>query len=193
MLLNNAHSHVPFEGVAEFYRGLELGPDEKGHNPIFYVSSSPWNFYDLFDSFMDFHGLPRGPIFLKNFGFKEGKALRADHSSYKMEIIQSLLDLYPNLPFILAGDSGQMDPEIYRDVATVHGSRIRAIYLRDVSSPKRDRVVHGIAGEIEARGIPVLLAERTLEAGDHALEHGFISPAALEEIRTAHSEAAAAG
>src|SRR5687768_17759104 len=44
---NNAHTRLPFEGVAAFYRALQLGPASESSNPIFYVSSSPWNSYDI--------------------------------------------------------------------------------------------------------------------------------------------------
>src|SRR5687768_2163743 len=45
--LHNAHSRLPFAGVSEFYKSLQLGRNGKRNNPFFYVSSSPWNLYDL--------------------------------------------------------------------------------------------------------------------------------------------------
>ena len=51
--LNNARTRLPFAGVAEFYRSLQLGRNGKRNNPFFYVSSSPWNLYDLLKDFLD--------------------------------------------------------------------------------------------------------------------------------------------
>ena len=181
MLLNNARSHVAFDGVAAFYRALGHGPDGSGHNPLFYVSRGAWNFYDLHESFIEAHGLPEGPILLRDVGLEEGESSKEDH---KTRIINTLLETYPDLPFVLVGDSGQMDPEIYRDIAREHPGRIRAVYLRDVTKPKRDREVHEITAEIEAIGIPALPAETTLELAAHALECGLISEAALEDVRS---------
>ena len=55
---NNAHTRLPFEGVAAFYRALQVGPDSKSSNPVFYVSSSPWNIYDMLVDFLNVHGVP---------------------------------------------------------------------------------------------------------------------------------------
>jgi hypothetical protein len=53
ILVNNARTRLPFEGVADFYKALQVGTDGREFNPVFYVSSSPWNLYD------PFRGLPR--------------------------------------------------------------------------------------------------------------------------------------
>jgi hypothetical protein len=47
VLLGTAHTRLPFPGVAPFYRALESGPDGQAALPFFYVSSSPWNLYDV--------------------------------------------------------------------------------------------------------------------------------------------------
>ena len=46
--------------------------------------------------------------------------------------------MYPALPFVLLGDSGQHDPEIYSEVVRENPGRILAIYIRDVSDGKDD-------------------------------------------------------
>ncbi|HEX6987651.1 MAG TPA: phosphatase domain-containing protein, partial [Planctomycetaceae bacterium] len=57
-MLKNALTRKPFEGVAAFYRALHAGGDGTRHNPVFYVSSSAWNLYDLFRVFLEHNGLP---------------------------------------------------------------------------------------------------------------------------------------
>jgi phosphatidate phosphatase APP1 len=49
--LGNARSRRPFQGVAEFYQALQQGKSQEDNNPIFYVSSSAWNMYDVFAAF----------------------------------------------------------------------------------------------------------------------------------------------
>ena len=182
-LLNSARTRVPFVGVAAFYRALQRGPDDKGVNPIFYVSSSPWNFYDLFEGFMEAHDVPAGPIFLKDFGFTKDKFFKSGHQEHKLERIRQLLEIYPELPFVLIGDSGQQDPETYRQIAGEMPERIRAVYVRDVTPPKRDREVRKMAEAVEAEGTPFVLAQDTEEAADHAHRHGLITEDALEDVR----------
>jgi phosphatidate phosphatase APP1 len=51
VFLHNARTRLPFAGVSAFYRSLQLGRNGKRNNPFFYVSSSPWNMYDLLKGF----------------------------------------------------------------------------------------------------------------------------------------------
>src|SRR5690606_8381108 len=64
VLLTNAHTRLPFPGVAAFYRALHAGDGGPFTNPVFYVSSSPWNFYDLLTEILDVHDIPAGPLYL---------------------------------------------------------------------------------------------------------------------------------
>lgn len=183
VLLNNAQTRVPFEGIAAFYRALQQGPDGRGHNPICYISSSPWNLYELFESFMEFHGIPVGPLFLKDFGFTRRKILKHGHEEHKLTQIERLLETWPALPFVLIGDSGQKDPETYREAVRRHPERIRAVYIRDVTPDRRDADVRAIAEEVERLGVPMVLAEDTVAVAEHAAEHGLITEEAVEEVR----------
>lgn len=164
VLLNSSHTRTPFPGVAEFYQALHLGADGAGANPIFYVSSSPWNLYNLFDDFMRVHDVPAGPILLRDYGFSEEKLFKPSHESHKTKSICRILDHFSDLQFVLIGDSGQRDPEIYRQIVHERPDRIRAIFIRDVTPPGRDAEVRAIAEEIESTGVPMALVDDTAEA-----------------------------
>jgi len=62
VFLGNAHTRLPFPGVAALYRALFTGKDGGEHNPLFYLSSSPWNFYDLLAQLFNLHNIPEGPV-----------------------------------------------------------------------------------------------------------------------------------
>ncbi len=184
VFLNNARTRLPFEGVAGFYRALQQGASGQENNPIFYVSSSPWNLYDLFIEFFAFQGIPTGPILLRDLGLSQGKRLAGGHESHKLSKIQPLLDLYPELPFILIGDSGQKDAEIYRQVVHDYPGRILAVYIRNVSpEPERQEEIRALAQEVQAAGSHLLLAQDTLAAARHAVEHNWIAAEALQAVR----------
>lgn len=187
LLFSNAHTRLPLEGVAPFYRALRAGPDGGGENPFFYVSTGPWNLYDLISDFLDLRGIPDGPIFLKDWGGVKDVLRGMDHSTHKLQVIRELLDTYPGLPFVLVGDSGQQDAETYAQVARENPNRIRAIYIRDVERPitGRDLAVREISASVEATGVPMLLVEDTVTAADHAASHGLINHASLPQIRAA--------
>ena len=131
--LNNARTRLPFPGVAAFYRALQSGPDSSLFNPIFYVSSSAWNLYDLLADFCNVHGIPKGPFMLRDLGIDKENFLRASHLNHKLAQIEHIMGTYPELPFILIGDSGQHDPEIYHQVINDFPGRVKTIYIREVT------------------------------------------------------------
>ncbi|MEM6336377.1 MAG: phosphatase domain-containing protein [Bacteroidota bacterium] len=183
-LLNNARTRLPFEGVAAFYRALTRQTAAGPVNPIFYVSSSPWNVYDLLVDFMSFQGIPLGPFFLRDWGVDEHKLVTSTHADHKLTAIFRVLDTYPDLPFVLIGDSGQHDPEIYQQVAQARPGRIRAIYIRDVTLDDRDAAVRSVASEVEAGGVPMLLTPTSHAAAEHAALLGLIDPETVAGIRS---------
>jgi phosphatidate phosphatase APP1 len=184
VFLRNAHTRLPFEGVAAFYEALHQGRDGRRRNPVFFVSGSPWNLYDLLAEFMDLHDIPRGPILLRDFGVDSRKLLKADTREHKLGCIRPILDLYPGLPFILIGDSGEQDPEIYREVVREYPGRVRAIYIRNVGTgARREDEVLALAREVREQGVSMLLVRDTEAASVHALEEGWIHAANLSEVR----------
>lgn len=178
VLLENAHVRLPFEGVAAFYR--ELHADR---NPLFYVSSGPWNLYDVIEQIFELRAIPPGPLFLQDWGIDEGKLIVAPHDEHKREYIDTIVGSYPALPFILIGDSGQRDPEIYDAVARHYPGRILAIYIRDVGAARRSEAVAELAAALQRdTGVETVLAPDTITAARHALSHGWISENGLREI-----------
>jgi phosphatidate phosphatase APP1 len=183
VLLTNAHTRLPFEGVAAFYRALHAGPGGGHLNPVFYVSSSPWNFYDLLDEVLAVHSIPAGPLFLKDYGLSRDVLLASGHHEHKLGAIEEILQTHHNLPFVLIGDSGQEDPEIYRTVVQRFPGRILAVYIRDVASGERDRRVREIAAEVAGEGVEMVLIRDTVAAARHAVGRGLIDADALAEIQ----------
>jgi len=183
VLLHNAHSRIPFHGVSQFYRSLQLGRNGKRNNPFFYVSSSPWNTYDLLYHFLQLNQIPEGPLLLRDFGIDETKLLSSDHMSHKFKEIENLLVTYPKLNFILIGDSGQQDAQIYSKVVKKYPGRIMAIYIRDVNLDKRTKVVTQIADELKKGGqVEMLLVKDTAAAAEHAAAQGFIFTEKIREV-----------
>ena len=176
---NNAHTRLPFEGVGAFYEALRRGEGGDAFNPIFYVSSSPWNIYDLLEDFLNVHGIPPGPLFLKDWS----PTVLGKHQDYKLGVIRTLLATYEDLPFVLLGDSGEEDPEIYLQVIREHPGRIKTAYIRDVSPDKRDAEVQAIASEACRLGTEMVTVPETVAAAEHAVSAGLISPNSLARIR----------
>jgi phosphatidate phosphatase APP1 len=186
MLLKNAYTRATFPGVPAFYRALHDGIGGAGHNPIFYVSLSPWNLYGLLNQFLEVNEIPPGPLLLRDYGLQMLRSFGSP--SPKRKLIQELLELYPTLPFVLLGDSGQHDPEIYTEVVRENPGRILAIYIRDVSGGEdlpRAGEIALLAAETAAQGVEMVLSAHTQDFAAHAAAQGMIRPldlpAAVEE------------
>lgn len=182
VLFSNVHARLPFEGVATFYRALRSGPEGRAQNPIFYVSTSPWNLYDLLMDFLLLRGIPEGPLFLKNWGGLKDLLRGDDPLAFKLGTIRGILDAHPGLPFVLVGDSGQHDAEVYARIVSERPDRVRAVYIREVGRPERADNVRRISARLESLGVPMLLVEDTVAAAEHAASIGLISASELAGI-----------
>ena len=184
VMLGNARTRLPFPGVAAFYQALEKGGDGARINPIFYVSSSPWNIHDIIADFMDIQRIPRGPINLRDWDIVLSALTSSRLGTFKEPVIREILQLYPSLPFILIGDNSQKDPEIYRKILDEFPGRILAIYIRNVdANPERSASVQALAKEVLAAGSTLILADDTYAAAQHAVEQGWITKESLPSIK----------
>ena len=183
VMLGNARTRLPFPGVAAFYRALRDGVSGDEKNPIYYVSSSPWNIYDVIAEFIEIQKIPRGPLLLRDWDIGWGLLSSSRHLEHKAAPIRNILKLLPEMNFILIGDSGQHDPEIYRQIVAEFPERVKAIYIRDVTlNPARSAQVKKLAEEVLAADSVLVLAENTLAAARHAAEQGWIKSESLAEI-----------
>ena len=181
VFLHNAKTRMPFPGVSEFYKSLQLGRNGKRNNPFFYVSSSPWNMYDLLKDFLDLNQIPEGPLLLRDFGLQDNKLISTGHMGHKFKEIENILLTYPLLNFVLIGDSGQEDPVIYREIVKEFPGRILAIYIRDVQLADREKIAMDISSELKEH-VKLLIVDNTVEAAEHAAKAGLIFTQAIPDI-----------
>ncbi len=171
-LLKNPLTRRPFEGTTELYQGLLAGGQDA---PFFYVSQSMWNIFPLLESFIDHQKLPRGPLLLRQVGLLAPRR----KPPHKASAIAELLNTYPELPFVLIGDSGQRDLEIYLAAARQHPGRVLSILIRNVSPIKRRQALQAMAQKDAPPGCPVLVFDDSKQAAEHCRELGLWSPPAM--------------
>jgi len=161
-LTGSALTRTPFPGAAKLYRDLAAGA-----NPVSYVSSSPWNLHSFLTGFLRHRDFPLGPVLLRDLlgggGGREQKHGR----------IQEVLDLHPNLRFVLIGDSGERDPEIYADIVQANPDRILAVYIREVRLDPGDGRVEKVS-EPWAHEVPFVLAADSNAVRRHAAGLGLL-------------------
>jgi phosphatidate phosphatase APP1 len=184
LFAEGAKSRVAFPGVAAFYTALHDGPSGGEGNPMLYVSRAPWSLYEVLDAFFNLHDIPVGPIlFLREWGLTIQRPLPRRAENHKLDLIRDMLSVYRDRPFVLIGDSGQHDPEIYSRVVRENPGRVLAVYIRKVSgNARRADEIEGLAREVAAAGASLLLAQDSSAMAEHAAERGLISRAALARV-----------
>lgn len=126
--------------------------DEKA--PIYFVSSSPWNLHHFLQRIFTRAGLPRAPLFLRDLGLSDKQFISGTHGNHKGSAIDTLIAAHPELEFILIGDTGQHDPQVYLDAAKRHPGRIRQVIFREPGKGADKRDLADIEA-IQSLGIPV--------------------------------------
>lgn len=136
------------DGMAELYdRWANAGA------AFHFVSSAPWQLYEPLSNFAQRAGFPDATYHLKSIRLKDASflSLFADPEKTKPQVIQPLLRAYPKRKFILVGDSGEKDPEVYAAIATAFPDQIVSIFIRDVTEESEDSNRYRVAFE----GIPI--------------------------------------
>ena len=149
MLNTFAREFTAVPGMAERYQALAAQAVA-----VHYVSSGPIQLYPPLAAFLIDAGFPPGSVHLRDStSLQNVVPTHAISYAHKLSTIRTLLDDFPGRQFVLIGDSGEADPEIYGQLAREQPARIVAIHIRDVSGDARasDRYRGAFDGVAEAR------------------------------------------
>jgi len=189
-MVGDANSRDAVPGMASFYRGLNRGPAaaESGVAALpsfFYVSTGSWAMYPLLTKFLQGRGFPRGPLFLTDWGPTDRYIVRSG-AEHKRNAIGRLLNGYPDTRFVLVGDSGQGDPEVYLEFAGSHPHQVAAVLVVDVGPHLAERAeqLTARAMEAQANGVEFHLVRDAFHAAQVAHELGFCDVATLDDVET---------
>ncbi|ACL55250.1 App1 family protein [Methylobacterium nodulans] len=195
LFVADAASRVAFPGVAALYRALHAGPAGAERNPMLYVSRAPWGIYDMLSEFFRLHAIPVGPVlFLREWGLSWRHPLPRRAEEHKRDLIGHMLTLYHDLPFVLIGDSGQHDPEVYARIVSENPGRVLAVYIRNVSrEASRAAEIEQLAKTVAAAGSSLVLAADSRAIAEHAARLGLIAAQAVEDVASEKVAAEGAG
>ncbi len=117
-------------GMADVYRDW-LGDEGSLH----FVSSSPWQLYEPLNELIEQSGFPPATLNLKSVRFRDETLfdLFKKGTETKPAVIRSILDRYPRRHFLLVGDSGEQDPEVYAALLRERPEQIKKVYIRNVT------------------------------------------------------------
>lgn len=102
--------------------------------PVFYLSGSPWGFHDRIGSFLARQGFPKGVLILKRFSSEP----LLDQMAFKYPHLKEILDSLPKRRFLLFGDSGEKDPEIYARLRQEMPGRVERIFIHHITQEPAD-------------------------------------------------------
>jgi phosphatidate phosphatase APP1 len=131
------------DGMAEVFRAWS----QRGAQ-FHYLSATPWQLYVPIAAFVDAHGFPKGTFHLREFRWKDRTLFNvlASPDRYKRRTIEPLLQRLPRRRFVLVGDSGQRDPEVFGDLARRYPRQVSAIFIRNVGRSTSSRYRTAFAG-----------------------------------------------
>jgi len=167
-MFKNAHQRLPMEGMVKLFKTFVKGGNGKRENPIFYLSHSPWNIYDLLEEFLKIQKFPKGPLLLRDFGINPS----GNYSNHKNSAIAQLLKVYPKLPFILLGDSADEDADFYIEIAKKFPDRIKAIYIRQTRNTKNARRIKKLIQKNTE--VPTILIHSSKDIQEHGHQSGIL-------------------
>nr|WP_174719840.1 phosphatase domain-containing protein [Terrimesophilobacter mesophilus] len=123
------HARTPVAGMAVLFE--KLVRDHPG-SPVVYLSTGAWNVAPTLTRFLSRHLYPPGPLLLTDWGPTHDRWFRSGRA-HKEESLRRLVEEFPDLRWILVGDDGQHDEELYASFAAEHPQRVAAIAIRQLS------------------------------------------------------------
>ncbi len=141
MLWVRAAARRAVAGMPELYARIRAAhPDA----PFVYLSSGAWNTARTLRRFLARHGFPAGPLLLTDFGPTDTGWFRSGRV-HKTTSLNRLMDTFPQVRWVLVGDDGQADPEIYAAAAQEHPEQVVAVVIRSLTTTERVIATAGAA------------------------------------------------
>ncbi|WP_260729952.1 App1 family protein [Dactylosporangium roseum] len=123
------HARASVPGMAVLYERLvNANPGA----PVFYLSTGAWNVAATLTRFLSRHLYPAGPLLLTDWGPQPDRFFRSGQA-HKRASLARLADEFPNIRWLLVGDDGQHDPEIYAEFVAEHPESVAAVAIRHLS------------------------------------------------------------
>lgn len=153
-LVHDETQHRSVDGMAALYERLS-----KTAAAFHYVSGTPVGLLRRTERFLARHGFPMGALFLRHF---ETDGL--DMSAYKPRLLGEIARALPGHRFLLVGDSGEKDPEVFAALREELGDRVVGVLVRHVTKELRDA----------ARFAGMIVFNDPQEAADELARQGLI-------------------
>ncbi|WP_111718928.1 App1 family protein [Homoserinimonas sp. OAct 916] len=123
------HARIPTPGMAVFLE--RLAASHPGA-PVIYLSTGAWNVAPTLTRFLDRNLYPKGALLLTDWGPTHDRLFRSGREHKRTNLVR-LAREFPNIKWLLIGDDGQKDEEIYGEFAAQHPEHVAAVAIRQLS------------------------------------------------------------
>ncbi|GAA5952835.1 hypothetical protein JCM10213_007556 [Rhodosporidiobolus nylandii] len=158
-------------GMASLYRHLSSAHSVHFH----YVSNSPWELFPVIRSFLSVAGFPSGSVTLKEYGGAASAVAKLweEPGERKRKSVEGVMRVFPGSRFLLVGDSGEQDLQLYASLAVQYPEPVLGIFIRDVTTPfippgqpsSSDLSRFSSRGSVGSSELPITLEEMDEETG----------------------------
>ena len=135
--LKNPAQRQAVPGMAKLYAKLANSNPKPQAAPLFYLSGSPRQLYAPLMQFLGQNHFPRGVLLTKRISMDKASEAWLAQTAYKTKKIQEIFEYLPHVRFILVGDDGEKDPEIYEEIQKRYPHRVEAIWIRRIHPSAR--------------------------------------------------------
>jgi phosphatidate phosphatase APP1 len=144
------HARTAVPGMAVLYERLVTANPGA---PVFYLSTGAWNVAPTLTRFLSRHLYPAGPLLLTDWGPTPDRWFRSGRE-HKRNTLRRLASEFPDIKWLLIGDDGQHDQEIYSEFAHAHPENVAAVAIRRLSPTQAvlAGAIPGPMGDPEAVG-----------------------------------------
>lgn len=124
------HARRPVPGMAVLYERLVRANPSA---PVIYLSTGAWNVAPTLSRFLDRNLYPAGPLLLTDWGPTHDRWFRSGRE-HKASSLERIAQELPRMRWLLVGDDGQHDEELYGEFAAAHPENVAAIAIRQLST-----------------------------------------------------------
>ncbi len=137
LLKNYKQREIVPNMIERFEKILSKNPKDMP-TPLFFVTGSPQQLFGSIEQFLSYHHFPKHILITKKIHGDDTDPL-LDQFAYKIEQIEALFALYPKMKWVMFGDSGEKDREVYTFLAKKYPSKVKEFYIRDIQSKEVNR------------------------------------------------------
>lgn len=165
------HARIPPPGMAVLFERLTTSHPG---SPVIYLSTGAWNVAPTLTRFLSRNLYPVGPLLLTDWGPTHDRWFRSGRE-HKEQNLRRLAEEFPKMRWLLIGDDGQHDEEIYAQFAKEFPQSVAAIAIRQLSTGEAV-LAGGRTRADPAPGIPIVDAHDGSAIADQLAEQGLLEP-----------------